>query len=261
MLNTRQAKSVLNVALQDMCRDFNAGEFTPILEADVAAYLYHQLLVNGCPLTLAWDDAAWTLHLSISAWLIIALIVALVLLIVWQWQAGGFSFRKFELDQAEIGVGKNKFSFRPNLTDRQVAYEIWVELSTRKIGLEIDLKDDVVAEIYDSWYSFFDVTRELIKGVPVSKIRRDGTQAIIKLSIAVLNEGLRPHLTKWQARYRQWYNRQLKHYESLTDDKIIDPQEIQKNFPQYDELSADLLRVNKALMLYREKMRELALKD
>lgn len=54
MLNTRQAKSVLNLALQDMCRDFNAGEFTPILEADVAAYLYHQLLVNGCPLNTVY---------------------------------------------------------------------------------------------------------------------------------------------------------------------------------------------------------------
>ena len=31
-----------------MCREFNAGEFTPILEADVAAHLYHRLVANGC---------------------------------------------------------------------------------------------------------------------------------------------------------------------------------------------------------------------
>ena len=136
-----------------------------------------------------------------------------------------------------------------------------MELSTRKIGLEIDLKDDVVAEIYDSWYSFFDVTRELIKGVPVSKIKRDSTQAIIKLSIAVLNEGLRPHLTKWHARYRHWYSRQLRHEELLNGDGIIDPQAIQKKFPHYDELSTDLLKVNQALIRYRQKMGKLVLKD
>ncbi len=48
MLNTKQARAALNVALQDMCMEFNSGAFTPILEADVAAYLYHRLLVNGC---------------------------------------------------------------------------------------------------------------------------------------------------------------------------------------------------------------------
>ena len=48
MLNTEQAKAALDMALQDMCREFNSGAFTPILEADVAAYIYHRLLVNGC---------------------------------------------------------------------------------------------------------------------------------------------------------------------------------------------------------------------
>ena len=212
-------------------------------------------------LSLEWDDTASTLNFSVSVWLVIIVIAVTALLVIWYWRAGGLAFGKFELDQAEIGFGDSKISFRPNMADRQVAYAIWVELSTRKIGLEIDLEDDVVAEIYDSWYNFFAVTRELVKGIPVSKIRRDSTQAIIELSIKVLNEGLRPHLTRWQARYRQWYEYQLRRQESLASEKVLDPQEIQKNFPQYQELSTDLLRVNQALIRYREKMRELVLKN
>ncbi len=142
-----------------------------------------------------------------------------------------------------------------------MAYAIWVELSTRKIGLPIDFDHDVVAEIYDSWYNFFSVTRDLLKSVPVTQVKRGSTQAIIKLSIEVLNEGLRPHLTRWQARFRRWYERELKRYGESSGEDVLDPQQIQAQFPKYDELKSDMERVNKALMRYRAKMRELVLKD
>ncbi len=72
-------------------------------------------------------------------------------------------------------------------------------------GLKIDPDDDVTNEIYNSWYEFFVVTRKLVKDDPAVKVRQDSTRKIIQLSIKVLNIGLRPHLTKWQARFRRWY--------------------------------------------------------
>ena len=190
---------------------------------------------------------------SIIFWFFVAGLAVLVLLRV----AGGyFNFglwRSFEIDEAQFGLGEQKFTLRPNETDRQIAYKIWVELSTRKIGLPIDLNDDVIAEIYDSWYNFFAVTRELIKDVPVSKFRRKDTEKIIKLSIEVLNTGIRPHLTRWQARFRRWYERALDQDEYSESS----PQDIQKNFPQYDVLCTDLEKVNQHLIRYREKMHQL----
>lgn len=212
-------------------------------------------------LVLAWDDAGWTFTLTISLSLVIFLVLVTAALTIWRWWAGGFTFRSFEIDQAEIGVGSNKFRFKPNLTDRQIAYAIWVELSTRKIGLPIDFEHDVITEIYDSWFSFFSVTRELVKGIPVNQVKRDSTQAIIKLSIEVLNEGLRPHLTRWQARFRHWYEREVNKHDEGEAGRVIDPQQIQANFPQYAELKEDMQRVNQALIRYRRKMRELVLKD
>jgi hypothetical protein len=102
---------------------------------------------------------------------------------------------------------------------------------------------------------------DLVKGVPVVQIKRESTQAIIKLSIEVLNEGLRPHLTRWQARFRRWYERELRRYDAAPDGEVIDPQQIQHKFPQYEALKTDMERVNGALMRYRAKMRELVLKD
>jgi hypothetical protein len=190
---------------------------------------------------------------SWALWTVVGLAVTLIVIRLGGLHLWSPSRRRFEIDQAQFGLGQQKIILRPNETDRQIAYKIWVELSTRKIGLPVDLDDDVIAEIYDSWYHFFSVTRDLIKDVPVSKFRRKDTEQIIRLSIEVLNQGLRPHLTKWQARFRRWYERALETDESAT----LHPQDIQKNFADFAELSADMQVVNQRLISYRDKMYEL----
>lgn len=195
------------------------------------------------------NDWEVTLHLAAVPVLILGA-VALICWLGFRWWAGR-RFPDFEIDATEFGFGDHKVSFKPNNIDRQIAYSIWVELSTRKVGLPIELDDDVVAEIYDSWYAFFGVTRELIKDIPVSKVRQDSTGKIISLSIEVLNEGLRPHLTKWQARFRHWYDAQM------VTKSDVSPQDVQKKFPDYEALSADLLEVNQRLRNYRKRMYEL----
>lgn len=196
----------------------------------------------------------WTFGITINIWLTIALAVSTVGIIILRWRSGRLIGPNFEIDEAELGFGDQKFKLKPNYTDRQVAYAIWVELSTRKIGLEIDFENDVIAEIYDSWYNYFSVTRELIKGISVSQVQNTSTRAIINLSVDVLNKGLRPHLTRWQARFRRWYERELSRYERSPDDNAIDLQEIQKSFPEYEALKTDMERVNKQLIAYRQKM-------
>lgn len=217
---------------------------------------------NLIPLfSLSWDQQALSFSLFVSVWITGLAIAVAALLIIVRLKKGGLLSRNFEIDQAEIGVGTSKFRFKPNIADRQVAYAIWVELSTRKIGLPIDLNHDVVVEIYNSWYNFFSVTRELIKSVPVTRVKKSSTQAIISLSVEVLNEGLRPHLTQWQARFRHWYDRELKRYDEREGHDILDPQRIQAKFPQFEELQADMQKVNASLIKYRTKMRELVLNE
>jgi hypothetical protein len=200
----------------------------------------------------------WSFNVQLSPWIWAALMVITVVgYLAVPYLRGRKTWRAFDLDQAEFGVGSGKVTFKPNLTDRQVAYSIWVELSTRKIGLEIDFEHDVVAEVFGSWYEFFGVTRELVKTIPLQKVRHDSTQKVIQLSIKVLNIGLRPLLTKWQARFRRWYERELNEAGSLT----VAPQDIQKRFPQWEELKADMTRVNEHLIKYREKMHSLVLSE
>ncbi|EJL6684026.1 hypothetical protein V9J80_003579 [Vibrio cholerae] len=194
-------------------------------------------------------DDDFNINFSLDGdWVICALIIV-ILFIVYKVFISE-KFNSFEIDEAEIGVGDQKLKLRPNIIDMQIAYKVWVELSTRKIGLPIDNENDVIIEVYNSWYSFFSVARELIKDVPVSKFRRKDTEKIINLSIEVLNNGVRPHLTKWQAKYRRWYDK----VSVLPENDSKTPQEIQKDYPYYDELISDLMRVNQNLIKYRGKM-------
>ncbi|MFG5384153.1 hypothetical protein [Yoonia sp. R2-816] len=197
----------------------------------------------------------FSMSVELGAWVAPAVLALAAGGLIWLWFRGRIGLGSFELDSAGIGIGDTNVSFKPNRTDRQIAYAIWVELSTRKVGLAIDPEHDVISEVYDSWYSFFGVTRDLIKEVPAHKLKSKGTRAIVRASVQVLNEGLRPHLTQWQARYRRWYEATLK------DDDIRDPQSVQQEFPKYDDLVKDLLEINAKLIEYRKAMYQLATGD
>ncbi len=200
-------------------------------------------------------NSDYSIAFTSSIFLLFLIVVAYCVIILVKKHYRNFFGPDFQIDSAELGVGSQKFTFKPNQRDREIAYKIWVELSTRKIGLPIDLENDVISEIYDSWHGFFTTTRELIKDIPVDKVSHESTRQIISMSISVLNRGLRPHLTKWQARFRRWNDSEIAR--SVSED--IDPQAIQRKYPHYDDLTKDLLVVNQRLITYRNKMRELVL--
>lgn len=217
----------------------------------MADYAGAKKFVELIQITMGED---WSFDVRIGKWFWIIPIIVIASSLAIRWcRTGSVLGRSYEIDSAEFGVGNSKLTFKPNINDKSVAYKIWVELSTRKIGLPIDFDDDVIFEIYESWYSFFAVTRELIKDIPVQKVRNNSTKQIILLSINVLNIGLRPHLTKWQARFKRWYEHKL----STDQDAKLHPQDIQKEFPSYDELVSDMKDVNERLIRYRDRMNDL----
>ncbi|KQY27563.1 hypothetical protein ASD38_16775 [Caulobacter sp. Root487D2Y] len=204
-----------------------------------------------------FDPVTHEIGVSGHLWVLLLVLGALLLLFLARRYLTDFRGPSWEIDQAEVGAGAGKITLKPNMVDRQVAYAIWVELSTRKIGLPIDLDHDVIAEVYESWFQFFTITRDLLKTIPVGKVQDASTQQIIKLSINVLNEGLRPHLTTWQARFRRWYENEISQKAKLADA----PQIVQLGFPKYAELTTDLLAVNQRLIKYRAAMRNIIYKD
>lgn len=60
-----------------------------------------------------------------------------------------------------------------------------------------------------------------------------------RIATQTLNNGLRPHLTRWQARFRHWYDK------CPDDMKRKCPQDCQRGFPEYEQLIDDMKTVNR----------------
>lgn len=159
----------------------------------------------------------------------------------------------WDVVEAEIPWAGGKIKIKPDYQDIQVAHKAWVELATRKAGLPFDEEHDVIVEIYNSWYALFAELRNLAKQIPAEKVRRSNdTRELVNLLVDALNNGLRPHLTCWQARFRRWYDEESRQNIALT------PQEIQKEYLYYNELVLDLRIVNRELMNYTDFIRRIA---
>lgn len=196
------------------------------------------------------DSGSLTIVANIFVALIIFGVIGMMALLI-PWLRDYFYRQEFDVNELEIGVGAGKIKIKPNHDDLQIAYRLWVELRTRKLGLPFEEDHDVVSEVYNSWYEFFKITRELIKAIPIEKVRgRRSTQQLVGISIDVLNKGIRPHLTKWQARYRHWMEAELR----KTGGGDGPPQELQKKFPKYQEMITDLKKTNAQLVAYADAL-------
>lgn len=200
-------------------------------------------------LNISFSD---NLNLNIEIGFIVV-VIGIILLIVFvikffknlKW---GYS-TELHIKLGGIGVVKIK----PNTEVSQIAHKAWAELITRKAGLCFDEKDDVIIEVYDSWYTLFKEIRDLIKDVPSCQIKNKQTKILLDVLVESLNKGLRPHLTKWQSKFRRWYNFEA----AKPENEKKSPQEIQKLYPFYKDLSDDLIQINEQLVAYTQEIKKL----
>ena len=196
-------------------------------------------------------DNWYTLVLKLN-WLAVTLIILAIFVIVYLWnKCIKYAVKKsLMVDEVLLGIGNSQVKLKYNKKDQEIAYKLWVELSTRKIGLDFDSENDVIFEVYDSWYDFFTTARELMEEIPAERLKY--SSELIELTEAVLNKGLRPHLTIWQAKFRKWHN------ENLDSNIGKTPQQIQEMDPHYEELKKDLIDTNTRMIEYKNLMERIA---
>lgn len=183
-------------------------------------------------------------------WRFLGVVVLLILLltIIFKFVVP-YRIRKIEIDQVLIGTANNECVLRYNYKDKEIAYKLWVELSTRKVGLDFEKDNDVIVEVYDSWYKFFEITRNLFKELPVTKLQQ--SQKLIEITETILNKYMRPHLTKYQAKFRRWYANACEEKEN----SLLSPQEIQSKYPDFEELTEDLQKTINLIKVYKNTLK------
>lgn len=152
------------------------------------------------------------------------------------------------------GTPKAVFKVERNFENLYIANRIFIELTTRKAAIPFDEESDVIEEVYNSWYKLFGIIRDEIKAVPGKYLRNhDATKSLIGLTQKILNEGLRPHLTQYQAKFRKW----LKENKNKPEYIHKTPQQIQRDYFEYEELVKSLKEVNKLLIDYSNELDKL----
>lgn len=161
--------------------------------------------------------------------------------------------KKVKVVSLNIEIGNiGNVTLELNKEVSKIAHKTWVEIMTRKVGLIFEEDKDVIVEVYNSWYKLFEIIRELLKSVEPDK-KDINVEMLENILIRTLNEGLRPHLTKWQAKFRRWYDMELKEEE----DRKISPQEIQRRYEKYDDLVKDLKSTNEKMVQFAKELEKL----
>lgn len=195
------------------------------------------------------------LEISCNAYVVAFILIVAIGYFLWRrWKSKPITAKMVPV---EVTVGSDntiKYSIERNDKNVEVAYKIYIELVTRKAAIEVDPENDVIEEVYNSWYHLFGIIREEIKTLPGLFIRDGlGKNSLVGFTLAVLNEGLRPHLTEHQAKFRRWYGSE----KANEGNDLRSPQEIQKRYPKYNDLIADMKRVNQVLLDYSHQLKKL----
>ncbi len=169
------------------------------------------------------------------------------------------SYEEFEKCELNDNVKKNKeipSSENNNEENQKVITfinRIYIELSTRKATIPIDENNDLIVEIYDSWYKLFCSIRDEMKQLPIKYSGDKGLHSsILKLAHEILSKILRPHLTEHQAKFRNWFQNAKQNPKN----KNITPQELQKKYPNFKIIIQSMKKVNNELTDTAKKFHE-----
>lgn len=99
-----------------------------------------------------------------------------------------------------FSIGSVEWEVDP--TERRAAWSLYVELVTRIAVQPLEVDEGLLREALTSLYNLFPVTRQVLKEAgPDVGASRDSVGGI---AIAVLNNGLRPFLSKWHPLLQTW---------------------------------------------------------
>ena len=101
-----------------------------------------------------------------------------------------------------LPFGLGSASWESDPTERNAAWELYIELVTRIAVQSLEPNVGLAREALNSLYSLFGSTREILRkaGPEVGASKR----SVGGIAIAVLNQGLRPFLSKWHPELQEW---------------------------------------------------------
>lgn len=137
-----------------------------------------------------------------------------------------------------VNLGIVKLSGTLSDEDRQCAWELYTELSTRvaMVGKPSDedcksFEGELYIESLTSFYNFFQEARGIMRKFPVGRLEPNQQDHLGVIISRVMFDVMRPFLEKWQVNYRHWWE-----YQS---NPRLSPLERQNEYPKLTEFLED----------------------
>lgn len=203
-------------------------------------------------LSVMSDPKGLMLSLTLSSSLLVIILIVLVLIFLFRnWYNKGKAGLLLKKLTLKVGGQQLTFEVERNYLNLEIAHKIYIELITRKAAIPIEEDKDIIEEVYNSWYSLFKTTRDEIKSIKGELLNKPKSEKLVEMATDVLNKGLRPHLTKYQGRFRRWYKAELEDQ----GNQSLAPQDIQKKFSDYNDLISSMKEVNFLLSQYADQLK------
>lgn len=176
---------------------------------------------------------------SRSLFAVTGALAAVVALLASEW------YRKAaRLTEVKVTIPQlSELTFAVNNDSRQVAWHMFVETVTRVSTQPLADDEGVVREALTSMYGLFATTRETLKVTRPSPVVPSG-QTVEYLAITMLNRELRPFLSKWHPRLREF--------------EMAHPDDSESTWPDNAACRAELQRVQQHIHGYAAGFARLA---
>ena len=204
----------------------------------------------------SFDKVNGTFSLNLNIWALLLLVATYLFInyLIKRYRKNAAVERNIQPIKLKYTLGgvEVEYEIIRNYQNIEISHKIYIELITRKAAIQIEEEKDVIVEIYNSWYSLFQITRKELKSIDGRLLKDNNTSSqLVELLTDILNKGLRPHLTEYQAKFRKWYSEQLE------VNKYLSPQQIQSKYEEIEPLMRSMKEVNSTLIEYSIQLKKI----
>jgi hypothetical protein len=150
-----------------------------------------------------------------------------------------------------FGLGGVEQNWEPDDDERRAAWELYVELATRISTVPLETGTGLQRDALTSLYTLFGTTREILRryGPGVAQPKGGGNASFGALAVTVLNDAIRPLLTKWHPRLQD-------HEDKRPPD--ISRFEWERSWEEFGALTGEIDQVRKTVSQYAELLAAVA---